>query len=43
MQYLGSKGKIAKYIGEIINNEISRREKSYSETNSGNNKSCGGV
>lgn len=43
MQYLGSKGKVAKHIGEIINNEISRREKSYSETHSGNHKSCGGI
>lgn len=40
MQYLGSKGKVAKYIGGIINNGISRREKSYSETHIGNHKSC---
>lgn len=49
MQYLGSKGRAAKYISKIINeqiererDEISRWEKPYSKTNSGIYKPSGG-
>lgn len=34
MQYLGGKSRISKKIAEVISNEIPRRQKSNSETNS---------
>lgn len=34
MQYQGGKSRISKQIAEVINNEVSRWQKSYSEANS---------
>lgn len=35
MQYQGGKSRISKKIAEVINNEVSRWQKSYSEADSG--------